>query len=88
MARFDNIAHETEQAITVTETKQVLPTIINRMEWQKRGLSFTASGYGARIPTAYMVKYNGRWHRVYCRIYSNVGSTYIVSKGRRIWVNN
>ena len=45
--------------------------------WQSRGLSFTASGYGARIPTRHMVRFNGRWRRVYCRIYSNSGTCYI-----------
>ena len=45
--------------------------------WQDRGLSFTATGYGSRIPTRYMVKFNGRWRRVYCRQYSNVGTLYI-----------
>lgn len=41
------------------------------------GLSFTASGYGSRIPTEYMVKWRGRWRRVYCRIFSNAGTLYI-----------
>lgn len=45
--------------------------------WQKQGLQYTASGYGSRIPTHYMVKFNGRWRRVYCRIFSNVGTLYI-----------
>jgi len=45
--------------------------------WHDRGLSFTATGYGSRIPTRYMVKFNGRWRRVYCRQYSNVGTLYI-----------
>lgn len=41
------------------------------------GLCFTATGYGSRIPTEYMVKWCGRWRRVYCRIYSNNGTLYI-----------
>ena len=41
------------------------------------GLDRTASGYGSRIPTRYMVKFNGRWRRVYCRCYSNNGTLYI-----------
>lgn len=56
------------------------------MSWQERGLSFTASGYGHKIPTVYMVKYLGRWHRVYCRIFSNSGTCYILSKGEEIRV--
>lgn len=61
--------------------------------WQLRGLSFTASGYGARIPTRYMVRYLGRWRRVYCCIYGNSGTCYIgksLSNGIRVdkeWSN-
>lgn len=44
-------------------------------------LSYTASGYGRKIPTSYMVRYNGRLYRVYCCIYSNVGTTYIRING-------
>ena len=47
------------------------------LDWQTRGLSYTASGYGARIPTPHMVRYNGKWRRVYCKIYSNIGTLYI-----------
>jgi len=45
--------------------------------WQSLGLSYTASGYGRRIPTTKMVKYDGKWRRVYCCIYSNSGTCYI-----------
>lgn len=41
------------------------------------GLSWTATGYGAAIPSRYMVKYNGRWRRVYVRQYGNAGTAYI-----------
>lgn len=42
-----------------------------------QGLQFTASGYGKRIPTEHMVKLNWRWRRVYCCIFSNIGTLYI-----------
>ena len=45
--------------------------------WQERGLSYTASGYGRKIPTRYMVRLNGKWRRVYCAIFSNSGTLYI-----------
>jgi hypothetical protein len=74
-------------------TKHVLPdgqldtlcTIgVDAMEkplwWQEKGLSFTSSGYGSRIPTRYMVRLNGRWRRVYCAIYSNSGTLFIGRK--------
>ena len=47
------------------------------LPWQNAGLAYTATGYGKRIPTRHMVKFNGRWRRVYCCIYSNIGTCYI-----------
>jgi hypothetical protein len=61
------------------EAKQTL------LEWQKRGLMYTASGYGKKIPTSYMVRLNNRWRRVYCTIYSNSGTCYIEQNGAR-WI--
>jgi hypothetical protein len=58
-------------AIEDLESKESL------LPWQKLGLSYTASGYGRKIPTARMVRYNRRWRRVYCCIYSNAGTCYI-----------
>ena len=47
------------------------------LPWQVLGLSYTASGYGRRIPTRYMVRFNGKWRRVYCYIFSNSGTLYV-----------
>lgn len=41
------------------------------------GLSWTATGYGERIPTTYMVRVEGRWRRVYCYLISNSGTLFI-----------
>jgi len=41
------------------------------------GLQYTSTGYGRRIPTRTMVRYLGKWRRVYCCIYSNSGTCYI-----------
>jgi hypothetical protein len=51
--------------------------------WQKQNLSYTASGYGRKIPTRHMVKLPGaaKWRRVYCCIFSNAGTCY-VEKGK------
>lgn len=48
--------------------------------WHKAGLQFTASGYGRRIPSTRMVRYLGRWRRVYVCCYSNSGTAYIEDK--------
>lgn len=45
--------------------------------WQGKGLMYTSTGYGKRIPTEYKVKHENRWKRVYCCIYSNSGVCYI-----------
>lgn len=45
--------------------------------WQEKGLSFTATGYGKRIPTRYTVRFNGRMRRVYACQYSNAGTLFI-----------
>ena len=49
--------------------------------WQERGLSYTASGYGRKIPTRYMVRVGNRWRRVYCCQIGNAGSLYIGKPG-------
>ena len=53
--------------------------LVKRMRWQEQGLSYTATGYGSKIPTQYMIKtIDERWRRVYCAIYSNVGTCYVM----------
>lgn len=41
----------------------------------------TASGYGARLPTRYLVRLDGRWHRVRVACWSNAGTAYIGRPG-------
>lgn len=47
------------------------------MRHHELGLSWTASGYGRRIPTEHMVKHDGRWRRVYVCQFGNAGTAYI-----------
>ena len=47
---------------------------------------YSASGYGSKIPTAYMVKYLNRWRRVYCVCYSNSGTLYAMVAGEKVVV--
>ena len=60
---------------------------IKRLWWQDRGLQYTATGYGKRIPTQYMVKYEGNWRRVYCCVYSNAGTLYIGKLSDGLFIN-
>ena len=50
------------------------------------GLSYTATGYGSKLPTRYKVKWGGRWYRVYSVCFSNCSTEYILSKGKKIIV--
>lgn len=51
------------------------------------GLSYTASGYGAKIPSAFMVRHEGRWRRVYVTQYGNAGSAWVTVDGARVGVD-
>ena len=43
----------------------------------KAGLSYTATGYGFRIPTRFMVVVNGKRRRIYSCCFSNVETLFI-----------
>ena len=55
---------------------------------QKRGLVYTSTGFGKKIPTDRMIKYNNRWYRIYCCIFSNAGTCYISTKNGDIIVDD
>ncbi len=57
----------------------------NPLPWQRAGLSYTATGYGRRIPTTRMVRLPGetRWRRVYCAIFGNAGTAYVEDRRNR-----
>jgi hypothetical protein len=65
-----------------------LETRTSLLWWQERGLSYTRTGYGRKIPTSKMVRLDGchRWRRVYCTIYSNIGTCWIVVDGEKVVV--
>ncbi len=56
--------------------------------YHTQGLMQTTSGYGRRLTTTRMVKYNNRWRRIYCCIFSNIGTCYITSGKDWIVCNN
>ena len=57
------------------------------LPWQKRGLMYTSTGYGKKIPTDKKIKYNNRWYRIYCCIFSNAGTCYICTKDGNVFVD-
>ena len=60
----------------------------NLLPWQKRGLMYTASGYGKKIPTSKQIFILGRWRRVYCDIFSNSGTCYVIVDGQEVNVDD
>jgi hypothetical protein len=50
------------------------------LEWQKRGLTQTATGYGRKLTTSYKILFNDRKYRIYATCYGNAASTYILTK--------
>lgn len=54
--------------------------------WQKRGLRYTSSGFGAKIPSEFMAVLGTRKYRVYVTIYSNAGTAWIKVGGRKLVV--
>ena len=55
--------------------------------WQERGLMYTSTGYGKKIPTTNKVHFAGRWRRIYCSIYSNIGTCFIIYEGKELTVS-
>lgn len=76
MTAYLHFGFGNEPRLTLQVEHKVAP-----LWWQEKGLSFNATGYGARIPTEHMVKYEGRWRRVYVACYGNAGSAYIGKPG-------
>ena len=65
---------------------ETITPIYSPLWWHERGLSYTTTGYGPKIPTAYTVKYNGKTRRVYCTVYSNSGTCWIIVNGQKVIV--
>lgn len=59
---------------------------LGALEWKRddcRPYGQAPSGYGRKIATCYLVRIGGRgpWRRVYCCIFSNMGTCYVVKGG-------
>jgi hypothetical protein len=64
---------------------------IKKLWWQKQGLQQTASGYGRKLVTPYMLAIPGAAHpyyRVYAICFSNCASHYILRNGGRLFVRD
>lgn len=61
--------------------------MIHELNWMKLGLTQTATGYGARLVSRYMIHYEGRLRRIYITCYSNAGSSWFKTGGVKIHVD-
>ena len=68
--------------IDVTERKY------KPMWYHTRNLMQTATGYGKKLNSGYMVKTtDGKWYRSYICIFSNSGTEYIIKRGKSLVVH-
>jgi hypothetical protein len=67
--------HKTRRADGSYDSYRTEELEVKRTETPRHGQ--TQSGYGKRLPTPYLVKFNGRWRRVYVAQYGNAGTAYI-----------
>lgn len=61
--------------------------VLSLLPWQKRGLQQTASGYGRKLTSSWKINFCGKLYRVYFTVISNSGSTWFISKGKKIFIN-
>ena len=60
--------------------------VTEMLPWQKAGLSYTATGYGRKIPTTKVLYLLGRRYRIYVCQISNAGTAYITYQGEKVIV--
>lgn len=62
----------------MSELNHLVAGRVNDAQITEAPLNRSATGYGPKIPTHYMVRIGTRWHRVYMAQYGNAGSAYVV----------
>lgn len=59
------------------------------LEWQRQGLQQTASGYGSRLTTRYVLTAaDRRQRRIYAICWTNCASYYVRVKGERLFLRD
>lgn len=81
---------EVPETVTVSQAIwHTDPTRVTDVKITDAPMARSASGYGRKLPTRYMIRYRagqcdetrGRWHRVYAMQYGNAGSLYVRTGG-------
>ncbi len=50
--------------------------------------SRSRSGYGSKLPTGTMLRFDSRWHRVYAICWSNSATLYVLVKGKPLYLES
>ena len=70
------------------ELSQCIAGMVNEVKITDQTRSPSATGYGAKLPTRYMLKLSDkRYRRVYVVTYGNIGSTYVLVAGVRHYLS-
>ena len=78
------MTHEIEAFLQHGETGGPYATESVEVKETDQPMFYSASGYGSRIPTRYMIRQpGGRWRRVYAICWSNVASFYVGGRDRQ-----
>ena len=83
--------HEARRELAQANDERYSPQLAHTDSGKVSGFKVTeqpnygrdAQGYGMKVPTRYMIRYDNRWRRVYCILISNNGSLYLDVKGVR-----
>lgn len=67
---------------TGSEPRQTVSVEARETLQPRSGL--TQTGYGPAMPSPYMVRWAGRWRRVYVACYGNASTAYIGKPGNRL----
>lgn len=57
------------------------PSLVTALRTTEPPIAPTVSGYGGKIPTRFMLRYDNMWRRVYMMQYGNSGTPYILHRG-------
>ena len=100
MKQLEAIAEKREYSFLHSDGEQItgaywnmksgvtFPTREKLLPGQARGLMYTRTGYGKKIPTSKQLFILGRWRRVYCDVFSNSGVCYVIIDKQEIYVDS
>lgn len=75
-------------AYWTAKNNMVFPTREKPLPWQARGLMYTRTGYGKKIPTSKQLFVLNRWRRIYCSIFSNSGVCFVIIDGHEVNIDD